>query len=79
MVCGGPVVVGICLMGFCGGLVVVDGHGMSCMVFFFFGVCDLVLGLFLFVILVLGVVVMDGGGCGSGFGWWWVVVVGGWW
>ena len=23
--CGGPVVVDICLMGFCGGLVVVDG------------------------------------------------------
>ena len=26
MVCGGPVVVGICLMVFCGGPVVVDGE-----------------------------------------------------
>ena len=29
MVCGGPVVVGIRLMGFCGGMVVVHGLGMS--------------------------------------------------
>ena len=36
MVCGGPVVVGIRLLGFCGELVVVDGYGMSFMVFFFF-------------------------------------------
>ena len=28
IVCGGPMVVGICLMGFCGGPVVVDGWGV---------------------------------------------------
>ena len=39
MVCGGSVVVGICLMGFCSGPVVVDGGGYE-----FYGLV-LVLGL----------------------------------
>ena len=44
MVCGGPVVVGICLMGFCSGPMV-GGYE-------FYGLV-LGLGLFLFVILVV--------------------------
>ena len=35
MVCGGPVVRGICLMVFCGGLVVVDGGWVSVLWFEF--------------------------------------------
>ena len=57
-------VVVICLMVFCNGLVVVDGGWVWVLWFdFWVWVCDLILGLFLFVILVVG---------GWDYGQWWL-------